>query len=607
VAAFAVGPAVAFFFASWALLVFPPETARTGPWRLLPLAFVVIGPGASSWAFDWPFPSRVGWVLSLVGSLAFILVSAALLISSYRRAGGDGRRQIRWVALGFHVGVAPPLLAGLAALVRPELWWLWELSLFSLVAIPLGAAAALAHDRLFDVDGLLTRASSLSLLSLALLALLFFVIPRIGAAVEGVVDPRVAQAGLAVAAAAGLLGLRSALEPRIGRALFAERRRLEAGVQRLLESLGRCEKRRELLTHLGEELRALLEPSCVVVFAPSGAVLAPLYADGPAVAPGFESEGAFARGLERLARPVSRRELARLPTWRPAESEAAALDAMGVDLVLPLIVGGRAEAIVCLGEKGSGDVYSETDRALLGAVVDRACQELARFERERGLERQRERSERLERFVPGAVRERLQGGDTLDARPRQVTVLFVDIRGYTAFSEQHSPGEIFALINRYTEAVSARVREHGGAVVDFSGDGLMAVFGAPEDHPEKERSALRAARAIVAESRELLAEGREDEPTARDVGVGIASGEGFTGTIRSVERDIWCVLGNTTNLAARLQALSRDLEASVVIDEATAAACAGELAGFERVGLRQVRGRSRPLLLHALPRSAPEL
>jgi adenylate cyclase len=280
---------------------------------------------------------------------------------------------------------------------------------------------------------------------------------------------------------------------------------------------------------------------------------------------------------------------------------------MGVDLVLPLIVGGRAEAIVCLGEKGSGDVYSETDRALLGAVVDRACQELARFERERGLERQRERSERLERFVPGAVRERLQGGDTLDARPRQVTVLFVDIRGYTAFSEQHSPGEIFALINRYTEAVSARVREHGGAVVDFSGDGLMAVFGAPEDHPEKERSALRAARAIVAESRELLAEGREDEPTARDVGVGIASGEGFTGTIRSVERDIWCVLGNTTNLAARLQALSRDLEASVVIDEATAAACAGELAGFERVGLRQVRGRSRPLQLHALPRSAPEL
>ncbi len=601
VAVFALGVSVALVCACWALLEFPPETARRGAWRWLPLVFAPVGPAASSWAFDWPLSSSLGWSLNLGGSIAFLLVMALLLLSNFRRASGDGRRQIKWVVLGVQVGVVPPLLAGVATLARPELWWLWELSLFSLAAIPLGAAVALAHDRLFDVDGLLTRASSLSLLSLGLVALLIFVIPRLGAALDEVVDPTVAQMGLSVLAAGALFGLRSWLEPTLGRALFAERRRLETESQRLRDSFDRCEKPRELLTRLGEGLRELLAPSCTVVYSPSGTVLAPLYADGPAVAPGFELEGAFARGLERLAGPVSRHELGRLPTWQPSETEVAALDAMGVDLVLPLVLDGRLEALVCLGEKRSGDLYSQTDRALLAGVVDRACQELRHFERERTLETERARSERLERFVPGAVRERIDGGEALDARPRQVTVLFVDIRGYTAFSEQHRPDEIFSLVNRYTAAVSARIRAHGGAVVDFSGDGLMAVFGAPEAHAEKERAAVRAARAIVAEVRELLAEGRGEEPFARDVGVGIASGEGYTGTIRSVERDIWCVLGNTTNLAARLQALSRELEASVVIDEATAQACAGELAGFERVGLRQVRGRNVPVLLYALP------
>ena len=77
-------------------------------------------------------------------------------------------------------------------------------------------------------------------------------------------------------------------------------------------------------------------------------------------------------------------------------------------------------------------------------------------------------------------------GEELEATTREVSVLFVDLRGYTALSESREAEEIFAAINRYTEVVSSCVRDHGGTVVEFNGDGMMAVFGAPRPMKQKE-------------------------------------------------------------------------------------------------------------------------
>jgi class 3 adenylate cyclase len=192
--------------------------------------------------------------------------------------------------------------------------------------------------------------------------------------------------------------------------------------------------------------------------------------------------------------------------------------------------------------------------------------------------------------VPGAVADRVLRGDVLAPSEREVTIAFVDIRNYTGFAAERSAADVFATLNDHTERVSAIVKEHGGTIVEFNGDGMMAVFGAPEDLSRKEAHAVEAARRIVIELPEHLA-----------VGVGIATGTAFVGSIRSSDRLIWTAVGNTTNLAARLQSLTRELDASVAIDAATRARAAAVSADFEHHPALSIRGRPERVDVYALP------
>jgi adenylate cyclase len=205
--------------------------------------------------------------------------------------------------------------------------------------------------------------------------------------------------------------------------------------------------------------------------------------------------------------------------------------------------------------------------------------------------------ESLRRYVPGAVAEQLASGAELSSGEREVTVLFVDIRGYTAFSESRKAEEIFSTVNRYTETVSQIVQKHAGSVVEFNGDGMMAVFGAPRELAHKERAAVEAGREIVDAVAALPVEGE----STLSVGVGIATGEAFVGNIRVVDRMIWSAIGNTTNLAARLQSLTRELDASLVVDGRTWARAQPAASDFEKRTDIPIRGRRETQDVYALP------
>jgi adenylate cyclase len=153
-------------------------------------------------------------------------------------------------------------------------------------------------------------------------------------------------------------------------------------------------------------------------------------------------------------------------------------------------------------------------------------------------------------------------------------------------------------VSRYTDAVSRLVGERGGAVVEFHGDGLMAVFGAPQPLPAKERAAVDAARAVAGAVPRL---GLELDGAPLSVGVGIATGLAYVGNIHSADRVIWGALGNTTNLAARLQAMSRELAAAIVIDAPTFQRAKQEAGDFVDQGELPIRGRSEAQRVYALP------
>jgi adenylate cyclase len=286
----------------------------------------------------------------------------------------------------------------------------------------------------------------------------------------------------------------------------------------------------------------------------------------------------------------------------PSPGRHAVLASIGAAVLIPVrSQGSPLAAFLCLGPKRSGDIYTTTDLALLTAVGAKVSAELQRFDEAEIARQARAMQDALRRYVPQQVAAQVISGRDLDPREREVSVLFVDIRGYTSYAEEKSAAEVFSTVNRYTETVSRVVRAHGGTVVEFNGDGMMSVFGAPEPLADKEWSAVVTGREIVAAVRALALGATERAQQSLEVGVGIATGKAFVGNIRSADRLIWTAIGDTSNLAARLQGLTRELNAAILIDAATRRSAGDVAADFELRERVPIRGRRQTEDVYVLP------
>ena len=212
----------------------------------------------------------------------------------------------------------------------------------------------------------------------------------------------------------------------------------------------------------------------------------------------------------------------------------------------------------------------------------------------------------FERFVaPAVVDEILRrgGGELrLEGRRLEATVLFCDLRGFTALAETLEAEQVIAVLNRYLEGVSAAVFEHEGTVVSFQGDGVMAVFGAPLEQPDHPARAVAAAREILARrlpefNTWLATEVPEAEPLA--AGIGVNSGPVMSGPVGSQRRIEYAAVGDATNVAARLQALSRELDGRLFVAASTyTLLSAADADGLRPCGDVVLKGRREPVTVY---------
>lgn len=195
--------------------------------------------------------------------------------------------------------------------------------------------------------------------------------------------------------------------------------------------------------------------------------------------------------------------------------------------------------------------------------------------------RRRLRTE-FERFVAPAVASELlelgAPGAPVPSRQLVATVLFCDLRGFTPLAERLEAEQVIAVLNRYLTLVSGEVLDRGGTVVSYQGDGMMAVFGAPLPQDDHAARALAAARAILDGALPrfnawLLEERLADAPLA--AGIGLNSGPVMSGVVGSERRVEYAAVGDATNVAARLQALGRELPGRLFVSAATVAALGG--------------------------------
>jgi adenylate cyclase len=166
------------------------------------------------------------------------------------------------------------------------------------------------------------------------------------------------------------------------------------------------------------------------------------------------------------------------------------------------------------------------------------------------------------RFVPEAVVDdvlaRADDGLRLGGERKVVTVMFSDIRGFTTYSEKHTPEEVIEVLNKYLTIMSDVIATQGGTLVAYMGDGIMAVFGAPSDQVDHADRALTAAEEMAGPALEevntILAE-RGDEPFR--IGIGLNSGPVMAGNVGSQRRMEYSTIGDTTNTAARLESMTK--------------------------------------------------
>lgn len=173
----------------------------------------------------------------------------------------------------------------------------------------------------------------------------------------------------------------------------------------------------------------------------------------------------------------------------------------------------------------------------------------------------------------------------------EVSVLIADLSGFTPFAERSAPDEVVAMLNRYYDAVVPVVLAEGGTILQFVGDEVLAVFNAPvrqSDH------ALRAARAGLQLQQAATAAGRPGWPRFR---VGISTGPALVGNVGTAELRNFAVIGDTTNLAARLQATATAGE--VVISAATTE-LVGRRADVRSLGSVLVKGKAHPVEVFVL-------
>lgn len=214
----------------------------------------------------------------------------------------------------------------------------------------------------------------------------------------------------------------------------------------------------------------------------------------------------------------------------------------------------------------------------------------------------------LARYVAPTMVERLAGADAPDmGRARRldgVAVLFADVRGFTALAEGLSPEATMDLLRGFHGRMAEAVFRHGGTLDKFIGDGLMATFGTPEPAPGDAARALACARDMLATvtgwNAERLAAGRP----ALAVGIGLHRGPVTTGDIGGASRFEFAVIGDTVNVASRLERLTRELGTPLVASEDLVRQAEEEGAAvgdLRSLGSRPLRGRRGTIAVRGMP------
>jgi adenylate cyclase len=214
---------------------------------------------------------------------------------------------------------------------------------------------------------------------------------------------------------------------------------------------------------------------------------------------------------------------------------------------------------------------------------------------------QRERRRLSQFFSPDVVRAVVRQKDegSLSTTRRLVTVLFSDIRGFTSISEKLEPEQVAEMLREYLTEMTEIVFRHGGTVDKYIGDCVMALYNVPFEDPEHAVKAVRTG--LEFQERTLAVSKRWEEKLGIAIrnGVGINTGDAVVGTLGSKQRLEYTAIGDTINLGARLESITKDYKTNIIISESTYELVKGQFVTKE-LGEVTVKGKTHPVKIYAV-------
>ena len=565
------------------------------------------------------------FVLPAAGA-AYWGLSLALLVVTLGWASARGetpliRHRARVLGAGFAVGQLVPVsgtaVEAVFGVTVPHLNEIWRLSLL----FPVAVAYAMVRYNLFDVRAVLRTGTIYAIVTGLVVAayagaitLLDVAFASFGAAHS----PLVGSVVVALAVVLFLNPLHRRIQDMVDRLFFRQRLDVQRSIEHLSEvmttvlDLGRIV---ELITRTVEEVFRP-ERHALLLLDESHGGYRPVDAAGVAHV-ALPSASALPACLVSLRTPVTREQLEEDPNLREARAGCLAqMDSFGADLIVPVLVRDRVTGLLALGPRRSGAAYTTEDLRLLRLLVNHSAVALENAKAYTALERANielqsalRRVQILEsiraslsKFVPLRVQELIEQAPeapALTKREVDVSVLFVDIAGYTRLSERFDLEQVNQLVERYFGAFLDEILRHGGDVSETAGDGLMVIFQDP-DPGQHARSAVLTAQAVIRRAQQINGElAGITEPIRLHVGVnsgvaavGATKIEGKAGT-----RWVYTASGPVTNVAARLAALGEG--ESVFIGVETRRRL-GEEFPLEDLGERRLRNVEEPARIFRL-------
>jgi adenylate cyclase len=194
-------------------------------------------------------------------------------------------------------------------------------------------------------------------------------------------------------------------------------------------------------------------------------------------------------------------------------------------------------------------------------------------------------------------------GAAHDGREQEIAVLFADLRGFTRLAEHRLPYDVVFFLNRYFEAVGGAIQRAGGVANQYTGDGVMALFGLDAGTEHGCRHALTAAAEMVRSVARLSEALAADLRGPLRIGIGIHTGPAVVGRMGYAEAAYLTAVGDTVHVAARLEALTKDYDCELVVSEAVVRRAGAPTEGLPRHELT-LRNRAAPLVVYVVDNAA---